>query len=73
MEQLGPTLTRLREARGLTQAQLARKAGLVQSAISMIEAGKRPNPGGATLYKLAKALAVPMSDLLDPAPVEAVA
>jgi HTH-type transcriptional regulator/antitoxin HipB len=41
-KQLGEAIARERRARGLTQAQLADKAGLRQEAISKIEGG---NPG----------------------------
>lgn len=51
-------LRTLREAAGLTQAELAEASGVGQSAISLIEAGKRPAPGWDTVVKLAKALKV---------------
>lgn len=50
---LGQVVVRLRTQRGWTQAQLADKLGLSQSAVSKIEAGKRPD---AFLYgQLARA------------------
>ncbi len=39
-EQLGHAISRLRLARGMTQAELGRKAGLRQSTISDLESGK---------------------------------
>lgn len=56
---------RLTELRGdMSQTELARKAGIPQSAISEIEAGKRI-PRTDTLQKLATALGVSVADLLD--------
>ncbi|MDA8186647.1 MAG: helix-turn-helix transcriptional regulator [Dehalococcoidales bacterium] len=57
-------LRRFREARQLTQGQLAHKAGITQSHISQMESGKRPNATLATVGKLAAALGVSIDDLL---------
>ncbi|MCG8400857.1 MAG: helix-turn-helix domain-containing protein [Firmicutes bacterium] len=62
MKCLANKLTKLRG--GLSQAELAKKAGVPQSAISEIEAGKRV-PRADTLHKLATALGVKVSDLLE--------
>lgn len=57
METFGQRVKRLREARGMTQADLARRAGMAgQAAIGNIENGNRS--GSRNLAKLAKALAV---------------
>ena len=57
-------LVRLRrEQRGLSAAELARRAGLSKAALSGIEAGG--NPTLDTLDALANALAIPLVDLLD--------
>lgn len=57
METFGERVKRLRLALGLTQAQLARRAGFAhQSAIGNIEAGKRD--GSRNVAKLAAALCV---------------
>lgn len=53
-----------REHRGLTQAELAKLAGLSQPAIAQIETGQR-KPGVAALQKLAGALGLNMADLVD--------
>ncbi len=53
-----------RQAAGLTQAQLAQKAGLLQSHISRLETGKH-SPSHATISKIAKALGKPAS-MFDP-------
>ena len=55
---------RLVELRGgLSQAELAKRAGVPQSAISEIETGKR-KPRIDTIQKLAMALGVSVSELL---------
>src|SRR5262245_18026771 len=51
-------LKQLREAAGLTQQQLADRAGLSQSAITLWESGSR-EPGLEALGKLCAALDVP--------------
>jgi transcriptional regulator with XRE-family HTH domain len=61
---IGVTLKRLREAKGLSQLQLAKRADVAQAYISEMEAGDKKNPGIETLRKLAKALGVPVAELL---------
>ena len=58
-------LKRYRRGNGLTQHELAQKAGVSQSAVAMIEAGRRPDPHPRTLAKLAEALGITAMDLLD--------
>ncbi len=53
-----------REAVGLTREQLAKKARVTTAYVSMIEAGKRKSPSLAVLQRLAKALGVPVTELL---------
>jgi transcriptional regulator with XRE-family HTH domain len=53
-----------REGLGLTREQLARKAKVTTAYVSMMEAGKRKNPSLDVLRKLAKALGVPVTELL---------
>jgi transcriptional regulator with XRE-family HTH domain len=62
MYHVGKTVRRLREERGLNQAQLAVSVGTGPSAISQIENGKR-SPNSETLVKLARALDVEVADL----------
>lgn len=57
MEEVPARLKRLRKAAGLTQAGLARAAGVVQSTIGNIESGTRGY--GESLVDIAKALRVP--------------
>jgi transcriptional regulator with XRE-family HTH domain len=48
---IGRLLREVREARGLTQGELASRAGVTQSAISQIESGARPNPNLSLLER----------------------
>ena len=52
----GAQLRRLREAAGLTQEELAERAGLTARAISMLERGERKRPYPHTVRSLADAL-----------------
>ena len=61
---VGRILKALREARGLTQTDLARKAKVTQAYIALLEAGRKKNPSLATLRRIAKALGVPMMALV---------
>ena len=58
-----PPLRVWREFRGLTQTQLAEKAGVTQGAIAQIESGKRKG-SIEMLQRLAHALNVDLEDLL---------
>ena len=60
---LGERLKRLRMARGLSQAALAKRARIARISIARIEAGQQ-SPRYETLEKLAKGLGVPMESLL---------
>jgi transcriptional regulator with XRE-family HTH domain len=65
---------RLRTARGLSGAALARESGVARATLAELEAG-RGNPTVETLYGLAKVLGVTFADLLveaDAAPVHVV-
>jgi transcriptional regulator with XRE-family HTH domain len=55
-------IKKLREREGLTQAQLAKKAGVTEAYVSMIESGGRRNPSLPILKKLGRALGVPVGD-----------
>jgi transcriptional regulator with XRE-family HTH domain len=57
---------RLRTARGLSAAALARESGVARATLAELEAG-RGNPTVETLYGLAKVLGVTFADLLVPA------
>lgn len=57
-------LKTLREARGLNQVELAAKAKVTTAYVSLLEAGKKKNPSLDVLQRLAKALGVPVAELL---------
>jgi transcriptional regulator with XRE-family HTH domain len=58
--------TVIREHMGeMTQAELARKAKLTEAYISTLLSGKRKNPSLAVLKRLAAALGVPVTELLE--------
>jgi transcriptional regulator with XRE-family HTH domain len=63
---LGEVLRELREARSLTQSQLAEKAQVALSLVLALEAGSQGNPSKQVLYRMARALDVPVKRLLEP-------
>jgi transcriptional regulator with XRE-family HTH domain len=63
-------IRRLREARGLTQAELAKRAKLTQGYISQLEAGAKQDIGAQAAVRLAKALAVPVKEMLRGEPLD---
>lgn len=66
MRQLvGRNARRIREAKGLTQEQLAERSGFSQQYLSDLERGLR-NPTVVTLFELAQALGVSHVDLVAP-------
>jgi len=64
---VGERIRTFRVAEGLTQQQLAARAGLTQSAISSYESG-RAEPSLETLRQLARALKIQPRDLLPDLP-----
>src|ERR687893_3289736 len=58
----GTQLRTLREGAGLTQEQLAERAGLTANAISALERGERRHPYPHTVQALAEALALSAED-----------
>ena len=64
MQPLGTRIKRIRTQKGLTQQALAVRVGLTQPYIVMLETGKRTNPSLQLLQRLAKALGVPLAELL---------
>lgn len=63
---LGVNLRRIRDRRGLTQEQLAERAGVVRLTVQRIESGTISNVQTKTLDALAEALAVKVTDLTEP-------
>lgn len=62
---VGRNVRRARIEKGLTQEELAERAGTSQFYVSSLEAGRR-NPTVVTVFELAKALGVDHLDLLRP-------
>ena len=64
MSTLGERLSAVRERRGLTQGEVARRASLPQQAISRLECGDRTHVRSDVLARLAMALDVSADVLL---------
>jgi transcriptional regulator with XRE-family HTH domain len=62
---LARVLKGLRDQRGLSQRELAAKAKITGAYVAMLETGKKKNPSLAILQRLARALDVPVSALLE--------
>jgi transcriptional regulator with XRE-family HTH domain len=58
-------LKRMREEKGWTQRDLAKQAKVTPGYIAQLEMGVRKNPSLETLKRLAKALGVPVTALLE--------
>ncbi|MBI2635479.1 MAG: helix-turn-helix transcriptional regulator [Parcubacteria group bacterium] len=61
---IGKTVKKLREKLGISQEKLARLADVSNNTVVNIEAGKQDNPTIDTLKKVAKALDIPVEDLI---------
>jgi transcriptional regulator with XRE-family HTH domain len=61
----GQRVTRIREERGLTQQELAKKAGTSYQTIWRIETGKHAEPGIYIAKRIARALGVSLDFLVD--------
>lgn len=55
---VGMRVRHVRELQGMTQVQLAKKAGVSQAAISELETGANRSPWGTNLIRIAQALKV---------------
>jgi transcriptional regulator with XRE-family HTH domain len=62
---VGRVLKGLREERGLSQRELAAKAKVTGAYVAMLETEKKKNPSLTILRRLAKALDVPATELLE--------
>ena len=58
-------ITLLRKEKGLSQNQLAKKAGIGQTTLNNIELGNKKTPTADTLQKIATALGVSMAEFDD--------
>ena len=61
---LDDNIRRYRAKLGLSQDQLARKAGITYSTLTKLESGVNQNPKVKTLQQIAKALGVTLNDLM---------
>ncbi|MEA4900340.1 helix-turn-helix transcriptional regulator [Desulfitobacterium sp.] len=61
MLQLGKKIKEMRKIRNYTARQLSELSGIARSLISQLETGKRQSTSMDTIYRLAKALDVPVS------------
>ena len=64
MATIGENIKRLRIKQGLSQDDLARKAGLKYSTLAKIEGDFVKKPGVQMMAKIAKTLSVSIEDLL---------
>ena len=64
MVTIGENIKRLRTKQGISQDDLARKAELKYSTLAKIEGDFVTKPGVQMIAKIAKALGVPMEDLV---------
>jgi transcriptional regulator with XRE-family HTH domain len=62
-ETMAMRLKRLREAAGLTQQELANRAGLSISAVTQTEGGQKKDPKLSTLVALARVLGVSLDEV----------
>ncbi len=61
---VGARIKDMREARGITQRDLATATGITQATISRIEKGKVQNPEAEILHKIAMAFGMTLEDLI---------
>ncbi len=62
---VGRRLRRLRRRKGWSQARLAKRIGVSQPYLSQLERGADRNPTLKVLQRLAKALKIPIADLVE--------
>jgi transcriptional regulator with XRE-family HTH domain len=62
---LSTVIKEQRHKQHLTQAELAQKVGVNQSYIALLEKGDKENPSLVVLKRIAKALNVPVTTLLE--------
>ena len=64
LHKLGKRIKQIRAEKGLTQTELAHKAGKDSQSVERVENGKT-NPSAYYLMEIAKALNVPLKELFD--------
>ena len=62
---IATVLRELRAARNMTQEDLVRRAKITRSYLAGLESGHRRNPSLPVLKRLARALGVPLTALLE--------
>ena len=60
---IGERIAELREERALTQVELAKKAGISPSTLSLLESGKVERPHVSTIRKISRVLGVEPQEL----------
>ena len=65
LKRLSTVIRRLRRAKGLSQRELADKADITGAYIAQLETGVKKNPSLDILRRLAKALGVPVTEMLE--------
>ena len=53
----------VRQAKGISQSELARRSGVCRCMISLVETGKVTNPSLKSAIRISKALNTPIDDL----------
>jgi transcriptional regulator with XRE-family HTH domain len=61
---LAENIKTFRKQRGISQEELARKAGVTYSTLIKLESGSNKNPTVKTLQQIAQALEVTLDDLM---------
>jgi len=64
-KRLATVLMKLRESKGVTQEDLAKRARVSRGYLAALEAGHKKNPSLEILKRLARALGVPVTELLE--------
>lgn len=62
-KQARKTFKKARKELGLTQEQVAEKAGISSNYYSMLETGRKDNPSSKVIEKIAKVLKLKMSEV----------
>jgi transcriptional regulator with XRE-family HTH domain len=65
MGQIGIRIRELRESRGLTQSEVASRAGVTPSAINSIESGRTKEPSASTVAAIARAIGVGVKEVFE--------
>jgi len=65
MSTIGKNLKKLREQKGISQDRLSKLADISLNTIAKLELEQSPNPTIETLQKLAKALEVNVSEIIE--------